>query len=167
MMPQLVFMFYPAQVFWLVVSFGILFLAMRFWLLPPVADILQKREEKIKNILRQADKLTALSERIGKSYQQYIDDANQYSARVLQTAHDEVAINYANQEEELLQILKSDTAEAEQALQQEKKHVLGHIEEITLGFVQTVLKALYHTKADEKTLQKEISTLVTEEDKNV
>ena len=108
-MPQLDIAFYPAQIFWLIISFGILFLAMKYWLLPPLADVLDQREEKIKKILRQADKMSAEAERIGKEYQQYVDDAVQYSTRVLQTAHDEVAANYATQEENLLQILKTDT----------------------------------------------------------
>jgi F0F1-type ATP synthase membrane subunit b/b' len=67
---------------------------MKFWLLPPLIDILNKREEKIKHILRQADKLSAQAERIQKKYQQYIDGAHQYSVRILQTAHDEIEDAY-------------------------------------------------------------------------
>ena len=69
-MPQLDFNFYIAQIFWLFISFGILFVSMRFWLLPPLIDVLKKREEKIRHILRQADKLSAQAQRVQKNYQQ-------------------------------------------------------------------------------------------------
>ena len=161
-MPQLDFSFYPAQIFWLIISFGILFLAMKYWLLPPLANVIEQREEKIKKILRQADKMSAEAERIGKEYQQYVDEAIQYSTRVLQTAHDEVAANYANQEENLLQILKADTQKAEDDINQEKKNLLGGIEDITYHFVKIFLKVFYSLKLSEKDTQEQISFLIKE-----
>ena len=161
-MPQLDIAFYPAQIFWLIISFGILFLAMKYWLLPPLADVLEQREEKIKKILRQADKMSAEAERIGKEYQAYVDDAVQYSTRVLQTAHDEVAANYATQEENLLQILKTDTEKAENDINEEKKNILGGIEEITYNFVKIFLKVFYSLKLPEKNVQEQISLLIKE-----
>ena len=159
-MPQLNFDFYPGQIFWLLVSFAILFFAMKYWLLPPLAAVLEEREEKIKKILRQADKMSAEADRIGKEYQQYIDNAVQYSTRVLQTAHDEVAANYAEQEEILLQILKTDTQKAEEDINEEKKNVLGDLENITYNFMKTFLKVFYSLKISEKTTQKQISLLI-------
>ena len=159
-MPQLDITFYSAQIFWLVISFGILFFAMKFWLLPPLEDILQKREDKIKKILRQADSLSFEAERISMEYQKYIDDATQYSVRVLQTAHDEIAVDYAVQEEELLQRLKTDTQKAEEDVFIEQKNVLNDLENITVNFTKIFLKVLYSLKTAEKTLKKSVSILI-------
>ena len=156
-MPQLDFAFYPAQIFWLIVSFGILFFAMKYWLLPPLTDILAQREEKIKEILRQADKMSAEADRINKEYQQYIDDVVQYSTRILETAHDEVAANYAAQEENLLQVLKTDTQKAEEDVKIEQKNILGDLESITYHFMKIFLKAFYSLKITEKEVRKQIS----------
>ena len=159
-MPQLDIYSFSAQIFWLLISFGILYSAMKYWLLPPLANVLEEREEKIKKILRQADKMSAEADRITKEYQQYIDDAVQYSTRVLQTAHDEVAANYATQEENLLQILKTDTQKAEEEINEEKKNVLGDLENITYNFMKTFLKVFYSTKVSEENTQKQISLLI-------
>ncbi|MBO5997850.1 MAG: hypothetical protein J6P93_04930 [Alphaproteobacteria bacterium] len=159
-MPQLEFGTYCAQIFWLIISFGILFLAMKYWLLPPLADVLAQREEKIKKILRQADKMSAEAERLGKEYQQYIDDATQYSMRILQTAHDEVATNYAQQEENLLQILKDDTQKAEESIKEEQKNVLGDLENITYSFTEIFLRVFYSLKTSEKKLKEQVSFLI-------
>ena len=156
-MPQLDFAFYPAQIFWLIISFGILFFAMKYWLLPPLTDILSLREEKIKEILRQADKMSAEADRINKEYQEYVDDVVQYSTRILETAHDEVAVNYETQEENLLQILKTDTQKAEEDINVERKNILGDLENITYHFMKIFLKTFYSLKITEKEVQKQIS----------
>ena len=159
-MPQLDIAFYSAQIFWLIISFGILFIAMKYWLLPPLIDILQEREDKIKKILRQADSLSSEAERISKEYQKYVDDATHYSARILQTAHDEIAVNYANQEEELLQKLKTDVKKAEDDVSTEQENVLDDLENITVNFMDDFLKVFYSLKTSQKSLQKHVSLLI-------
>ena len=159
-MPQLEFGFYCAQIFWLLISFGLLYFAMKYWLLPPLTDVLVQREEKVKKILRQADKMSAEADRIGKEYQQYIDEAIQYSTRVLETAHDEVAANYAEQEENLLQILKADTQKAEEDIKEEEKNILGDLENITSSFLKMFLKVFYSLKVPEKKLQEQVSVAI-------
>ena len=165
-MPQLDFNFYCSQIFWLFVSFGLLFVAMKFWLLPPLTDILKKREDKIRFILRQADKLSAQAERVQKAYQQYVDEAHQYSVRVLQTAHDEVADNYEKQEKELQKALKEDVQKAQKHLEEQKIAIYSKLETITFNFMQIFLKICYALKTSEKSLQQEISARI-KEDKNV
>ncbi len=163
-MPQLEIGFYPAQIFWLIISFSILFVAMKFWLLPPIEGMLKAREDKVKSILRQADKLSAKAERIEKEYQQYVADATQYSARILQTAHDEIAADYAAQEEKLLKQLKNDTQNAEMALQEQQNKVLASVKEITYNFMSIFLKKLYRLSVSPKSTQAQIARLIKEKE---
>ena len=156
-MPQLDFNFYCAQIFWLFVSFGLLFVAMKFWLLPPLIDILNRREEKIKHILRQADKLSAQAERIQKKYQQYIDGAHQYSVRILQTAHDEIEDAYEKQEKQLQTELNADLLNAQEQLDAEKNIIYSKLETITSDFIQILLKVCYRLKPASSVVKKEVS----------
>ena len=71
-----------------------------------------------------------------------------------------MAANYAEQEENLLQILKTDTQKAEEDINEEKKNVLGDLENITYNFMKTFLKVFYSLKISEKTTQKQISLLI-------
>ena len=161
-MPQLDFNFYCAQIFWLFVSFSLLFVAMKFWLLPPLTDILKKREEKIRHILRQADKLSAQAERTQKAYQQYVDEARQYSVRILQTAHDEVADSYKKQEKELQEALTEEIQQAEKRLEEQKNVVYSKLENITCDFMKIMFKVCYDLKFSEKKLQTEIKNQIKE-----
>lgn len=156
-MPQLDFNFYCAQIFWLLVSFGLLFVAMKFWLLPPLIEIIHKREEKIKHILRQADKLSAQAQRIEKEYQHYVDESTSYCVRVLQTARDEIEDDKEKLEKDLLAELKTDTQNAQKDLAEEKKAVYSKLEVITYNFIQIFLKVCYAIKPNATLLKKEVS----------
>ena len=155
-MPQLEFHFYCAQIFWLIISFSVLFFAMKFWLLPPLERIIKERDEKIKDILRQADKFTAQAEMTQKSYQQYIDEARQYSSKVLQTAHDEVALSSAQQEKKLLQSLAENTKKAEEDIQKIQTDTLNRLQSITFGFIKSILSVFYHIDVSNKMLWEKV-----------
>lgn len=48
MLPQFEVSFFPAQIFWLIVCFGIFYVFVKYSFLPKITDILAKREAKIK-----------------------------------------------------------------------------------------------------------------------
>ena len=58
-MPQLDFANYPfiSQIFWLLTSFIILYIAVSKVILPRISQIIEKREISIKNALENAEKL--------------------------------------------------------------------------------------------------------------
>mgnify|MGYP004551915075 CR=1 FL=1 len=159
-MPQ--FGFYPSQIFWLLICFAVLFIAMKYFLLPPIEAVLKQREDKMKDILRQADKLSSKAEQIEKAYQQYIDKAYQYAAQVSQTAHDEIAADYATQEERLLKTLRKDTKKVEQELKAQDRLMASKRETIIYNFAQIVLHVLYRIKRPEKTLQAQVEKYLKE-----
>jgi F0F1-type ATP synthase membrane subunit b/b' len=135
---------------------------MKFFLLPPLEEILKKREEKIKDILRQADKMSSQAERIEKNYQQYIDEAHRFSARVLQTAHNDVAKDREKQEKLLLNSLKSDLLAVEENVTSEKKRVYRKLRAIMSNFINSFLRVSFSVLPDEKTLKKEVAKNVKE-----
>ena len=153
-MPQ--FGFYPAQIFWLVVSFGILFISMQFFLLPPVEKILKQRQEKITAILDKAERLTKQAEELTNKYQMQIDLATQKSSEAIQEVHNQIALEQSKREEELLQSLEKDIERAQNNLKNRQKSVFNHIEKISYNFIQCVCEVLYDFIFSEKELVTEI-----------
>lgn len=49
MLPQFEIGFFPSQIFWLIVSFGIFYVFVKYSFLPRITAILEKREAKIKS----------------------------------------------------------------------------------------------------------------------
>jgi len=56
-MPQLDYVFFISQVFWLTVSFAILYFFVRYWFLPRMQSVLLAREDKVNSLMQEAQNL--------------------------------------------------------------------------------------------------------------
>lgn len=153
-MPQ--FGFYPSQIFWLIVSFGILFVAMRYFLLPPLEAIIKQREDQVHVLLDQAQALNDQAENLQKEYQQEMDATTQRSTKRLSQVNEEVAVHTAEVEEEMLQSLQQDIKKAQTTLKNKRKNVLGRIEAVSNTFIQSILSVFYNATFSQKELSDEL-----------
>lgn len=161
-MPQFDLTWYPSQIFWLIVCFVILYIAMRYFLLPPLQEIMKERDHKIQSILRQADKFNAEADRLLQEYQKYIDQASTHSAQVLQTAHDEISADYEAQEEKIQARLKKNSLKAEEEVTKVRHVTLNHLEMIITQFIEILMKSVYGMHPNKKVLEKSVSKAMKE-----
>jgi F-type H+-transporting ATPase subunit b len=68
-MPQLDLSVFPTQLFWLAVTFAILYLLMARGALPRIAQVLEDRQARISHDLDEAERLKAESEKIIAAYE--------------------------------------------------------------------------------------------------
>ena len=66
---------YPSQVFWLVVSFAVLYYVLSRIALPKVSDLLQERQERIDADLEKAENLKKEAETVLAAYEAAMADA--------------------------------------------------------------------------------------------
>lgn len=164
-MPQFDIAWFPSQIFWLLVSFLILYTAMRWFLLPPLQDIMRARDQKIQSILRQADKLNAEADRIMQSYQGFMDAAEAYSAKIVQTAHDDISTAYSDQENKMNQRLETDSAAAEHEVERQRATIFKELALLTSQFIQILLNSVYGLKPKKTLLKKTIASSIEEQRK--
>ena len=74
-MPQLNPESFSSQIFWLLVSFSILFFIVHFFLLPKLKKIREKREELVNNYLSQTQKLNQQIDNIIAKIDKELNDA--------------------------------------------------------------------------------------------
>ena len=60
-MPQFESHFFSSLIFWEVISFAILFAVLYKFAFPPILEMLETREHKIRESLEQAERLSAIS----------------------------------------------------------------------------------------------------------
>ena len=69
-MPQLDFSTFSSQSFWLVVSFGLMWLIMAKMIVPKITDILNQRQRKIDDYLNAAGEFKQAAEAALEKYRQ-------------------------------------------------------------------------------------------------
>ena len=69
-MPQLEITTYPSQIFWLVVSFLILYLIMSRIIIPKISFVIKKRESEIKNNIHIAEQIYKDTEIINDEFEE-------------------------------------------------------------------------------------------------
>ena len=90
-MPQFNTTFWLSQVFWLLISFGSLYLGVRFIIFPMFDTIFKKRAEKIERPLEQAEELVSKTQKMQYQAEQRKQDLSRRQADQLETAQQQAA----------------------------------------------------------------------------
>ena len=116
-MPQFNTTFWLSQVFWLLISFGSLYLGVRFIIFPMFDTIFKKRAEKIERPLEQAEALVSKTQKMQYQAEQRKQDLSKRQADQLEKAQQQAAEQMRSvsekQEKELSDRLKRHTQKAE------------------------------------------------------
>lgn len=122
-MPQFDFTFYFSQIFWMCISFGMLFWVMHVWIMPKMIYLRDQRIQKVTSILQHAEKIReqghSLFNEVEKSLDQARIDAKKIISDALSTS--QIEINQALMHEQaayhaqLENILKTIELEREEA----------------------------------------------------
>ena len=140
-MPQLDFAFYPAQIFWLLVCFFILYFAIKYWLLPPLTKVILKREDTVKSILRQADEMNDKAKQLDDKYSNYLKRVDDDVARMLNDAHEQMARSEMEQD-----------AEIKKEADSQRRMVFKHLNFLNTRLIDIVLFKMYGLKTDKKAI---------------
>ncbi|MFM9973440.1 MAG: F0F1 ATP synthase subunit B' [Beijerinckiaceae bacterium] len=97
---------FPGQIFWLVLTFGVLYYLMSKVALPRVTEILETRENKIDGDLKAAAMMQEKARMAGEAYEKLLSDAKANAQGIGQKAKD-VANATADQQRK---IVEADTA---------------------------------------------------------
>ena len=98
-MPQLDPSSLPSQLFWLAITFYILYRLMADRVLPRIAEVLEERSERISNDLEQAEALKKSAEEVIKAYEDELAKARTNAQAAIAKVQREVS-DYASQRQQ-------------------------------------------------------------------
>ena len=101
-MPQLDPEFWISQIFWLVLTFGLLYIILSKFILPGISKNLENRKSQIVENIETADKQRLKSEKLNKEYEKVILDSKLKAKTIINNAKKKL-INDINKKQELLQ----------------------------------------------------------------
>jgi len=100
-LPQLDTRTYPSQIFWLIVSFSLLYWLLKTKAIPRIADILETRQDRIGADLDRAARLRADAEAALKKHDAILAEAQAKAQRRLREAQERLAAELARHQAEL------------------------------------------------------------------
>ena len=141
-MPQLDISTYPSQLFWLAVSFTLLFLLMNWIVIPRIGQVLERREQRIRDDLSRAETVRAEAEQILLQYEAGLKEARAVAYSQIQAAAQAAQKAAAEQLAVLKTELGRDAAAAEERILATKNKAIADIQPAVEGLAKIAAEKL-------------------------
>jgi F-type H+-transporting ATPase subunit b len=129
-MPQFDPATFTPQLFWLVVSFAVLLIAMWRYALPRLSDILEARQDRIDSDLEKAAAVREEAAQVLAEYDKALAEARAKATAALKQASDEMAVESAKRHEAFGRELALRTRDAETRITAAREDALGSLKTV-------------------------------------
>ncbi len=147
-MPQLDPANYPAQLFWLVLTFGVFFLLMWKVALPRISDILESRQNRIDQDLKRAEVLKKEAEEVMADYESALAGSRANALEEMRAVKDQAAEETARQNAGLTAQLSAELATAEQSIAAGRTAAIAGIRSVAADLAAATVERLSGQTAD-------------------
>ena len=164
-MPQLDPNTFTPQLFWFVITFVLLYLAMWRIIIPSIGEILQNRQIRIDNDLQKAEQLKKEAEIVRETYEKLVSDGRQTAQDTIRSAAEKMRLEVAEKHEALTEKLMGQAEKAEDHINSVKKKALDEIQLIAVEITQVAATRLIGKTISEVEAKTAVSSVI-EEGKN-
>lgn len=133
---------YLSQTFWLVVTFGLLYLILWRAALPRVGDVLRERQERIDGDIERTEKLKEEAEAVLEAYEATVAEARTEAQSVLRETAAEIAKQADARHAALTEKIVKDTATAEERIQAARQEAISNIRAVSAEVAQAAAARL-------------------------
>lgn len=162
-LPQLDASTYPSQLFWLAVTFAVMFVFFSKKTLPEISGVLEKRERHIREDIDTAETLRRQAEDAKTSYEKLMEDSRAESARLLANATDMVKHKAERELENFRARAADDVARLEADLAQVKIDAMNDMHTIVAEVASEAASRIVGIKPDLKQAQTVVKSLQNRE----
>lgn len=129
-LPQLDVSTYPSQIFWLVVSFAVLYFAFSQKVLPSIGRVVEGRDNMIKGNLRDAEDFRAKADDVRVSYEKNLDIARANAIKAVHDAEIAAKKKAADQAEAFRRKTDESVKGAEERVNAQKDKAMGEMKQV-------------------------------------
>jgi F-type H+-transporting ATPase subunit b len=148
---------FVSQLFWLAITFGVLYLVLRYALLPRIADVLESRQDRIANDLEEAEKLKRESEDALKAYEEALATARAHAQEMAAAAKAEATKESDRRSAELEGKLAEDLKTADARIQDVRTEALAGIRTVAQETAQAITNKLIGVDVDAGSAEKAVA----------
>ena len=131
-----------SQIFWLVVTFGLLYVVLWKAALPRMSTILLERQQRIDEDIRKAETFKQEADEAMSVYEKAVADARSEAQAVIRAANEKLAAEAATRQEALSAKIKRDTAEAEERIGKARAEAVETIHTVAVQAAQAATSRL-------------------------
>ena len=147
-MPQLDVSTFPTQVFWLFISFVLLYLLMAGLGLPRVARVIAARRGRIDGDLEKAGQMKAEAEAVIAAYERALSEARTQAQQTLKEATERLNAQSAERQHQLAERLAGETAAAERRIDAAKSAALADLRNVAVDVARAAAAKLAGGEVD-------------------
>lgn len=141
-MPQLDLSTYAPQLFWLFVTFIVLYVLMKRLAIPQVGRAIQARRERLDTDLARAAELKAQAETVLANYEKAVATARAEAQSKLRETSERMAAEAAARQRALAETLTQQIEAAEQRIAQTKQQALAEVRGIAADVGRSIVEKL-------------------------
>ena len=141
-MPQLNPLDWAPQLIWLVITFGILYLLMKWVALPKIGSVIEMRQGRIAGDLEAADKLRRETQEAIAAYEQALAEAKARAHGIAQEARNKLKDEVAAERAALERDLVAKSAEAEARILEAKVSALKDVNAVASETAAEIVRRL-------------------------
>jgi F-type H+-transporting ATPase subunit b len=141
-LPQLDFSTWPGQIFWLAVSFTILYLVLTRSVLPKIGGAIEDRLDKIADDLDEAGRLKAQADDAAKSYEQALADARAKAHAIAGETRDKLNAEIAKETEAAEAAFAQEAEAAEDKIRESTQAALANVRDAAADAATAIVEKL-------------------------
>ena len=115
-MPQLDPKSWVPQIFWLILTFGFLYVVIAKIVYPRLSESIEQRNDYISDLVDEAKKLTEQTDKLNKQYEDFIKDSNHKAQEIIANERKKLNIEFNKKQDELNDKISQITVEAEKEI---------------------------------------------------
>ncbi len=149
MVPQFDTSWYVGEVFWLLLTFGLLFMGIKYFIFPMIQDVFVERKQLVENDLSIASVVNERAEALMKEYKSHILSAEETKEEIINETYQDIQKFSAHVDAEHDEIFRQQIDETEKEMQQIRLEFIKKSDDLA---VQLAEKLAF--KLEEGTLSK-------------
>jgi F-type H+-transporting ATPase subunit b len=138
---------FPGQIFWLVITFVVLYLFLSRWALPRLAGTMEARRERLAGDLKAAEDMKKAADDAGAAYEAALADARRNAQAIAQEVRDKLAGEADETRRKLEAELGAKLADAEARITATKAEAMSHVEAIAAETAGAIVQRLLGQEA--------------------
>lgn len=150
---------YPSQIFWLTVTFVVLYVFFSFKTLPDIAGVLERRENHIKGDIDTAEKLRHEAEEAQASYESLMENSRAESSRLLAEASEYARTQAGRELESFRARAAQETERTDAEILRAKGAVMDEMQTIVAEVASEAASRIVGIKPDLKQAQDVVQSL--------